>query len=324
MNKKWIMLFMAVLLAVFTAACGSNSAAPASTDAAKAPETAKAEELTIKHKLGEAKLKKNPKTVVVFDFGVLDSLDKLGVEVAGVAQANLPPYLEKFKDAKYTNVGSLKEPDFEKINALKPDVIFISARQQEAYEELNKIAPTIFLGVDTSKYMESFTENMKTLGTIFGKEGQVEEELAKINDSIKKLNEKAAASGKNALIVLVNEGKLSAFGPGSRFGILHDVFGFAPVDKNIEVSTHGQSVSFEYIVEKDPDYLFVVDRTTAVATNKDAATPAKQTVENDLIKNTKAYKNGQIIYLDANYWYLSGGGLVSTASMTDEVLTDLK
>ncbi|MFP3388741.1 siderophore ABC transporter substrate-binding protein [Brevibacillus sp. SIMBA_040] len=334
MNKKFIMLFMAVLLAVFTAACGSNSAAPAatqtsgagaSTDATKAPEAAKeSEEITIKHKLGEAKLKKNPQTVVAFDYGVLDSLDKLGIEVTGVAQANVPPYLAKFKDAKYKNIGGLKEPDFEKINAMKPDVIFISGRQQDAYEELNKIAPTIFLGVDTSKYMESFTENMKTLGTIFGKEAQVDEELAKINDSIKQLNEKATASGKNALIVLANEGKISAYGAGSRFGILHDVFGFTPVDKNIEVSTHGQSVSFEYVAEKDPDYLFVVDRDGAVATNKDAVSPAKKVIENDLVKNTKAFKNGNIIYLDSNYWYLSGGGLVSTANMADEVLKDIK
>lgn len=330
-NKKVIMLFMAVLLAVFTAACGSNSVAPAnqtpaaSTDAAKTQEAAKeSEEITIKHKLGEAKLKKNPQTVVAFDYGVLDSLDKLGIEVTGVAQSSIPPYLAKFKDAKYKNIGSLKEPDFEKINAMKPDVIFISGRQQDAYEELNKIAPTIFLGVDTSKYMESFTANMKTLGTIFGKETQVDEELGKINDSIKQLNEKATASGKNALIILANEGKISAYGAGSRFGILHDVFGFTPVDKNIEVSTHGQSVSFEYVVEKDPDYLFVVDRDGAVATNKDAVTPAKQIIENDLVKNTKAFKNGNIIYLDANYWYLSGGGLVSTANMADEVLKDIK
>lgn len=325
MNKKLLMLFMAVLLAVFTAACGSNSAtpAPAQTPAASTEAPQGSEEITIKHKLGEAKLKKNPQTVVAFDYGVVDSLDKLGIEITGVAQSSIPPYLEKFKDAKYKNIGSLKEPDFEKINAMKPDVIFISGRQQDAYEELNKIAPTIFLGVDTSKYMESFTENMKTLGTIFGKEAQVDEELGKINDSIKQLNEKAASGGKNALIVLVNEGKLSAYGTGSRFGILHDVFGFTPVDKNIEVSTHGQSVSAEYIVEKDPDYLFVVDR-GVVSANQAASTSAKQAIENELVKNTKAFKNGNIIYLDANYWYLSGGGLVSTASMADEILADVK
>lgn len=326
------MLLMTGLLAVFTAACGSATTAPAPANNSEAPATsanattpapaAESEEITIKHKLGEAKLKKNPQTVVVFDFGVLDSLDKLGVEVTGVAQASIPPYLKKYEDAKYKNVGSLKEPDFEKINAMKPDVILISGRQQEAYEELNKIAPTIFLGVDTQNYMPSFTENMKTLGTIFGKEAEVDAELAKIDESIKQLKEKtSAAADKKALIVLTNEGKISAYGPGSRFGILHEVFGFAAADDKIEVTTHGQSVSNEYIMEKNPDYLFVVDRGVI---NEGAASTAKQLIENDLVKNTKAFKDGNIVYLDANYWYLSGGGLESTAQMANEVLNTVK
>ncbi len=162
--------------------------------------------------------------------------------------------------------------------------------------------------------------NIKTLGTIFGKEATVEQELTAINDSIKKLNEKAAASGKNALVVLANEGKVSAYGPNSRFGIIHDVFGVAPVDKNIEVSTHGQSISFEYIAEKNPDYLFVVDRGAAVG----GTSSAKQAIKNDIVKNTKAFKNNNIIYLDANYWYLSGGGLVSVSEMVKEVDKGLK
>ena len=329
MNKKLMMLFMAVMLSIVVAACGSETAAPteqSSTEGASTEQTnaaaTEAEEVTIKHKLGEATVKKNPQTVVVFDYGVLDSLDKLGIEVTGVAQANIPPYLSKFEDAKYKNIGSLKEPDFEGINAMKPDVIFISGRQQEAYEELNKIAPTIFLGVDTANYMESFKENMNILGTIFGKEAEVEAELAKIDESIKQLQEKtAAAPDKTALVILANEGKISAYGAGSRFGILHDVFGFKPVDETIEVSTHGQSISFEYIVEKDPDYLFVVDRSVI---NADGGSAAKQLLDNDLMKNTKAYKNGNIIYLDSNYWYLSGGGLVSTSNMASEVLENVK
>ncbi|HBS44934.1 MAG TPA: ABC transporter, partial [Paenibacillus sp.] len=61
--------------------------------------------------------------------------------------------------------------------------------------------------------------------------------------SVKALNEKAKADGKKSLIILANEGKISAYGSGSRFGIIHDVFGFAQADDKIEVSTHGQSVS---------------------------------------------------------------------------------
>ena len=63
--------------------------------------------------------------------------------------------------------------------------------------------------------------------------------------------------------MLVNEGQLSAYGKGSRFGLIHDTFGFKAADDKIEASTHGQSVSYEYVLEKSWD-LFVVDRTKAI------------------------------------------------------------
>jgi iron complex transport system substrate-binding protein len=324
MKRKLSMLLVTVILMVLAAACGTTGSNPSSSNAAggtAAPEAAKASapaqtELTFKHQLGETKVKTNPKKVVVFDFGILDSLDKLGVEVTAVPQSNLPPYLAKYKDAKYKNAGTLQEPAFEKINELGPDLIIISGRQQAHYAELSKIAPTVFMGVDNKKYMESFTENMNRLGQIFGKEVQVKEELAKINDSVKKVKDAAAASGKNALVTLVTGGKVTAYGPGSRFGLIHDVLGVTPVEKNIEVSTHGQNISFEYIVEKNPDYLFVVDRETAVGESK---TTAKQVIENELVKKTNAFKNGKIVYLDPSYWYVSGGGLVSVAQMVQEI-----
>ena len=53
-------------------------------------------------------MEKNPEKVVVFDFGMLDTLDELGIEVAGVPQANVPSYLSKYEDSKYTNVGRLE------------------------------------------------------------------------------------------------------------------------------------------------------------------------------------------------------------------------
>lgn len=325
--KRFSILLLALLIAVLAAACGksqtastsSNVSAPASS---AAPTAQPVEELTFKHQLGETKVKKNPRKVVVFDYGALDTLDKLGIEVAGVPQANLPSYLAKYKDAKYANVGSLQEPNYERISGLKPDLILISARQQAAYGELSKLAPTLFVGVDSKKYMESFMENMKILGKIFGKESAVDGELAKIEQSVKDVKAKAAASGKNALVILANDGAISAFGPGSRFGLIHDVLGIPAVEKNIEVSTHGQSISFEFIAEKNPDYLFVVDRGAVVGSKEQSN--AKALVENELVKKTKAFANGNIVYLDPNYWYLSGGGLASVAEMINQVAKSLK
>ncbi|WJH27354.1 siderophore ABC transporter substrate-binding protein [Paenibacillus sp. CC-CFT742] len=323
MKKGWLFTLL-VVLSVVLAACGGNKTAEntgASTGTgseANAGAAQSNEEIVIKHQLGETKVKKNPQNVVVFDYGVLDTLDQLGVEVAGVPQESVPPYLEKYKDAKYTNVGSLKEADFEKVNAMSPDLIIISGRLADSYEELSKIAPTIHMAVDNEDYMNSLTENVKTLGEIFGKEAETEQALTTIEASAQALKDKVTAAGKNALIVLTNEGKLSAYGAGSRFGVIHDVFGFKPADANIEVSTHGQSVSFEYVMETNPDYLFVVDRSAVVAGSGEAA-PAKQVIENDLVKNTTAYKEGHIVYLDPNYWYLSGGGLESIQEMIKEV-----
>ncbi len=335
-NKKIGLILTTLMMVVVLAACGSNNnngnggnnggnenagANTGSTNttqqAAAAP--AENEELTIKHKLGEAKLKKNPGNVVVFDYGVLETLDKLGVEVAAVPQGNLPGHLKKYEDSKYKNAGTLFEPDFEGLNALDPGVIFISGRSSEAYEELNKIAPTIFMGVDTANYMGSFSENVKTLGEIFGKEAEAEQELTAINDSIKALNDQVSANGKKGLVILTTGGKVSAYGPGSRFGIIHDVFGVAPVDENLKADTHGDSISFEFVAEKNPDYLFVVDRDAVVTEEGKQAEPASKLVENDLVKKTNAYKDGKIVYLDASYWYLSGGGLLSVPEMLKEV-----
>lgn len=310
MKKLYIFLLTVISLLVLTA-CGNKSNESSGEGEQK-------ETISITHELDEkaVEVPKNPKTVVVFDFGMLDTLDKMGVDVAGLPKSGtVPPYLSKFKDDKYANVGSLKEPDFEKISELGPDLIIISTRQSELYEEFKAIAPTIYVGLDTNNYIASFKENVQTVAKIFGKEDMVQEEIAAIEKRIEDVNKKVTELGKTALIVLANDGKVSAYGPGSRFGLIHDVLGFKAVDENIEASTHGQSISFEYIVEKDPDFLFVIDRTAVVG----GESSAKEVIENDLVKNTKAYKEGNIVYLDPNYWYLSGGGLVSVSEMILEV-----
>lgn len=316
MKKISIALMMFALMALLVA-CGTKEEKPAekTTGGTKEVETVESDKITIKHELGETTITKNPKKVVVFDFGMLDTFDELGIEVAGLPQSNIPSYLSKYEDEKYVNLGSLKEPDFEAIHALQPDVIFISGRQSGMYKELSEIAPTIYVGVDTTKYMESFKGNMNMVAEIFGKEDEMKAELVEIDAQIAAITEKTASNEDKALIVLGNEGKVTAYGINSRFGIIHDVFGFKAADENLEISTHGQSITFEYILETNPDVLFVIDRDAAVG--GDAS--AKDSIENELVMKTNAYKNGKIFYLDPDYWYLSGGGLLSLKEMIKEI-----
>jgi iron complex transport system substrate-binding protein len=323
MKKLFPFLVLALLIGVL-AACGADNASEepkakeASTEVTSEGAEGESEEITITHKLGETPVMTNPKKVVAFDFGIVDTLDKLGIEVAGLPQDNVPDYLSKYSSEDYANVGSLKEIDYEKLSEVQPDLIIISDRQADFYEELSEIAPTIHLGVDSTKYMESFKENMSTIGKIFNKQEEVEKEVAAIKETISFVGE--AATDKKALVILLNDGSISAYGPGSRFGIIHDVMGVPAVDEGIDASTHGQKVTFEYIVEKDPDYLFVVDRTAVVG----GETSAEEALENELIKGTKAYKNDNIVYLDPSIWYLSGGGLASVNEMVKEVEAGLE
>ncbi|SDH61194.1 iron complex transport system substrate-binding protein [Alteribacillus persepolensis] len=312
MMKKALYLLGAGVLSIgLLAACGQEDEEASAGGSENEEEK---EAVTVEHELGETTVEKNPEDVVVFDFGSLDTLDTLGVDVTGVPQANIPSYLEKYESSEYENAGGLKEPDFEKIAEINPGLIIISGRQSDAYEELSKIAPTIYLAVDTENYLASFEENVNTLAEIFEKEEQAEEELASVKEDIAALHEEASAMDEEALIVLANDGKISAYGEGSRFGIIHDEFGFKEADENIEASTHGQSVSFEYIAKEDPEYLFVIDRTQVVG----GETSAEQVIENSIVEDTSAYQNDNIIYLNPNYWYLSGGGLVSVSEMVQE------
>ncbi|GCD08450.1 siderophore ABC transporter substrate-binding protein [Clostridium tagluense] len=313
--KKKIVLRLGLTMLFMIGAVGCSNAGVSSDK-----KEDKAIEIKVKHKLGETSVKKTPKNVVVFDYGVLDSLDKMGVEVKALPKSNVPTYLSKFKDDKYTDVGTLQEPNFEKISELKPDLIVIGGRQAKKYEEFKKIAPTVYMDTDDKDYIGSFKTNMKSLANIFDKNDFVDKELKKIDDNIKFLNEKSKKDGKNSLVIMASDGSLSAYGEASRFGMLHKEFGFQAVDKNIESSGHGQKISFEYIVEKNPEYLFVIDRGAIVG----GKTSAKQFLENDLIKSTKAYKNKNIVYLTPDVWYLSSGGFDSTNKMIEQAGSVLK
>ncbi|MBS4175637.1 siderophore ABC transporter substrate-binding protein [Bacillus sp. FJAT-49736] len=315
MKRKSLLLIIISMLAIIAVACSSNN-----TDKKN---DSKADMLVINHLLGKSKVPKNPKKVVVFDMGALDTLEKLGLSdrVTGLPQETVPAYLEKYKNSKYKNAGSLKEPDFEAINAMKPDLIIISGRQQDSYDKFQEIAPTIYVGIDNKNYMESFKNNVTTIGKIFGKEEQAKKELTEVDKDIESLKEKAEASNAKALITLTTGGKVTAYGPASRFGIIHDVFGVKAATEDLKADpVHGQNISMEFILEKNPDILYVIDRDAAVGEGDNA----KKVIENSLVKKTNAYKNGKIIYLDPGYWYLSGGGLESVSEMIKEAAKGLE
>lgn len=308
MNIKKL-LTTSLLAATVLTACSPSAPSEGSTGNSNTNDAIK-----IEHSLGTTELQKTPVKTVVFDYGLVDILDGLGVEITALPKTQLPAALEKFKADSYSNAGSLQEPDFEQLAELAPDVILISGRAEAHYAELTKLAPTVFFTTNGPDYMAGMAENAEILGKIYGKESEAEVKISKLNEMADGIKVKAEASGKNALILMANDGALSAYGPGSRFGLIHSL-GFTPADTGIEDSTHGQNVTFEYVLEQDPDHIFVIDR-SAIAGGENSA---EKMFDNELIRQTRAFQADNIHYLDAYNWYVISGGFTSTENMLTEL-----
>lgn len=315
--KKLLLTIMitALTLTVLTGCSSKQNANPSTDTTSNADDTDNTSELiTIKHEKGTTEVVRDIKKAVVFDFGVLDTFQTLDIEVELAAPVDsLPEYLSGYSTV--VNAGGIKEPNLEVIFAFAPDVIFISSRQESYYEQLSEIAPTIYVNINAVTYMEDFTQSVTNIATLFDRTEEAMQLLNQINIEVDETKALTSQSEENALILLTNDGSLSVFGPGSRFGIIHDLLGVKTADAIIDSSTHGQGVGFEYISEINPDILFVVDRTAVVGgTNLAAAT-----LDNDLVKGTKAAVNNKIISLDPDIWYLSGGGLTSVSTMIEDI-----
>jgi len=223
--------------------------------------------------------------------------------------------MKKYQGDEYVKVGTLCETDYEAVNAAEPDLIIVGGRSAAKYGELSKIAPTIDLTTNAKNFIADTEANVEKLGQIFGKEAEAKAEVEKLDAALAVLKEKAANKG-TGLLILTSGGKISAYGPGSRFGVLHDSFGVKPAAPDLSVGNHGQPASSEFILETNPDWLFVIDRDAAIGREGNSA---KQVLDNDLVRQTNAWKKEQVVYLNAQNWYLVGGGLGALHGTVDQL-----
>lgn len=275
--------------------------------------------VTLTHTMGETKVSYDPQKIAVLDLAALDIVDALGLgdRVVGIPKKSSVSYLSHYNEKEsIVNLGSAKEIDMEALNALEPDLIFIGGRLSSEYENISAIAPTYLLSIDREEgYLSSMRENVTAVASIFGVEEKAEELLAGFESRVDAL--KTAAEGKTAIVGLVTSGSLSTLGNDSRCSIIGTEIGFQNVASEVD-STHGDSASFEFVLQKNPDFIFVLDRDTAI--NAEESKVAKEVMENEIIMKTDAYQNGRIVYLTPDVWYLSEGGLTAT----DQMLKDLE
>ena len=191
--------------------------------------------------------------------------------------------------------------------AAEPDVIFISGRLAKKYDELSKIAPVVFMTADHEKgTFKSFSDNLMNLAKIFGKEAAAQADIDHFTGRIDRI--RAASAGKTAVVGLVTSAHFNLLGNKARCALIGNEFGFQNVAQNANAN-HGNEASFELLLKLNPDYIFVLDRDSAIA--RPGAKVAADVMNNELVARTKAKAEDHIVYLSAASWYLADGGYTS-------------
>ncbi|WP_040340352.1 ABC transporter substrate-binding protein [Fictibacillus macauensis] len=132
---------IAALSLLLLAACGKDDSASTKK------EEGKTEGYSVKHAMGTATIKSAKRVVVLTNEGT-EAVLALGVKPVGAVKSWLgnPWYDHIKKDMDgVTVVGDESQVSVEKVASLKPDLIIGNkVRQEKVYEQLNKIAPTVF------------------------------------------------------------------------------------------------------------------------------------------------------------------------------------
>lgn len=273
-----------------------------------------AETISVDTYRGQVEVETGPKTVAVFDVAAADTLDALGVPIAGTLGSLYVDYLDHVTD-KAEDLGTFWEPDFEGVHALNPELIVVGSRSSDQVKPMNKIAPSIDMTIAADTLGDGVAR-LRDYGRIFDRADKAKELEEALFASLARA--KDAASGKgSALLIMTNGPKISAYGAGGRFGWVHNELNLPQAAPEIAASIHGEAISFEFIKEADPDWLIVVDRLAAIGR---PGASAQATLDNAVVQQTKAWSKGQVIYLNSADIYISGGGIQSMMRTLDDLI----
>ncbi len=347
--KKIIVLTMVLLLFSLTA-CGTTTETDASliseeanTTEASAQSQSTQETMTEEEKPTSIKITAlngdraetevevpyDPQRIAVLDMPSLDILDSLGlgeriVGSAAVSIEYLTDYNPDDTNGRVMNLGTVKTADLEKVAACEPDVIFIGGRLSSVYNDLSAIAPVVYLSVDYEKgVVQSTADNAGIIASMFGMEDEIDASMEGFQEKIDAL--KTVLEGKNVLLSMYNSNALGLMDTESQLNILAKELGANNLGETVgevEKATHGEEASWETVITLNPEYMFVLDRSTATGAADEEVLGAREVIENDLIKELNVYKEGKIVYFieHANVWYTSTGGIQAL----DTMLSDLE
>ncbi|MCL1995312.1 MAG: ABC transporter substrate-binding protein [Defluviitaleaceae bacterium] len=354
---KKIFITFALIFATFTfAACGvaemGAAVQPPVQTATETPDPPAVTYVTITDFDGNiVTVRQNPTTVAIYDQGILDMLYAVGFERTGIERliipnpTGMPDVLGWFRygneNVQVVNGGTLFYVNWDVLDLMEPELVILGARSfgmnaaeerlpadeverfradtEERYANTSFIRLTI--NATQSDLLNNMRDNAYALAQIFPAIGydlfvhiyEIEAEMA----AIAAFNQSTDLT--TVFVMMTTPTSFSVFLEGSRKGFMFYEFGFNSLEMDLVAwsDQHGFDAQSEFLLEQNPDVIFLLDRTEPL-TGLGAAT--ENFLNDPIIQQTNAYINGHIYSgLPMAEWYTVVGGIASSRRMIEDV-----
>jgi iron complex transport system substrate-binding protein len=221
-----------------------------------------------------------PKRIVSLSPAITEALYVLGLEdaIVGVTiYCQKPPRAQK-KD----KVGTLMEPDMEKIVSLKPDLILAmtltSPKEIQKLKNLGLKVVTFQIPQDFNLLCNFFLQ----LGRVVGKEKDSQRLIKEAKDHVSEIAQKVASLPKPKVLIQIGSNPLFV---ATKKYFINDYIQFAG-GTNIYQDAGFGSVSMEEVIKKNPDIIIIA---TMGISGENERKLWKRFTTIEAVKNNKVY-----------------------------------
>lgn len=290
---------LALAAAVGLAACSSGEDTDPPAGDAPAGDTHELE-----HAHGTTAVPEDPQRVVVLEPVQLDTAVAMGVTPVGAAVANeelgVPAYLGD-EAADIATVGTVAEPNVQKVAALEPDLIIgTESRHAALYDQLSDVAPTVFM----ASQADPWKDNVAFTAAALGDPDAGDELLAEYEQRCDEIAGEYDTEGMTAQLIRPRDGVLTLYGPTSFAGSTLECAGLTIPEHDWEDIS--LDISPEKVLDAKADVVPVTVTDVADASEIPAAV------------SDNADQLGGVVPVDFQYW-IAGVGPVGGLAVLDDL-----
>lgn len=306
--KKFIAaLITVVMMATFVACGNTNNTNKENRVEVETENLVTQYPYTVKDSNGnEVVIEKEPERIISVAPSITELVYALGKEDSLVGRTDYCDYPSQVENVE--SVGSLTNPNIEKIIELKPDVVIASTHfKDDVAKKLQDLGIKIIILYDANDFNGAY-DSINTLGEIVNAQDKARELVTTIQQKIDDIKAKVEGKEKPKVYYVVGFGKNGDYtATGDTFiGQMIEMAG----GDNIAKDATGWKYNLEKIIENDPEYIIV-------SKNYDMKA---QFISADGYNKLTAVKNNKVIEIDDNLLNRQGPRLAEGVETLAKIL----